>query len=129
MTTGERCGAKRGRPDHPAARWPAGTGEGGATRGAPLGEVIVELLPVGGRGTESFVSLPATDEGPGGQTLTEDRQTLARPTAAPRERDGWIAADAGATSGAAARRWVTVAPADAAKPRVRIGEMVRGVTF
>lgn len=118
-----------------------------------LGEVIVELLPVGGRGSESSISLPVTDEERGGQTLAEDRQTLARLTASPRERGGQIAAnsfsDLGrrrrspvlswfdngsgryfAQQGAArdGRRWVTVAPADAATLRVRIGEMVRHVT-
>jgi hypothetical protein len=117
-----------------------------------LGEVIVELLPVGGRGTESSISLPVTDER-GGQALAEDRQALARLTASPRERGGQIAAnsfsDLGrrrrspvlswfdngtgryfAQQGAArdGRRWVTVAPADAATLRVRIGEMVRHVT-
>jgi hypothetical protein len=118
-----------------------------------LGEVIVELLPDAGRGTESSISLPVTDEERGGQTLAEDRQTLARLTAAPRERGGQIAANSFSDLGRRrrspvlswfdngtgryfaqqraardGRRWVTVAPADAATLRVRIGEMVRNVT-
>lgn len=94
-----------------------------------------------------------TDDGQGGQTLAGDRQTLARLTASPRERGGQIAANSFSGLGRRRRspvlswfdngtgryfaqratagdggRWVTVAPADAATLRAKVGEMVCHIT-
>lgn len=115
-----------------------------------LEAVIVEMLPAAGRGTETSLSLPA---GELGGAHSQDRQALARLSAAPRDRGGQIAANSvsdvrgrrrspvlswfdsgggryfaqerGARDG---RRWVTIAPADSPTLRNRIGELVREVT-
>jgi EspG family len=112
-----------------------------------LTDVVVDLLPAGRRGTETSFSLPVDEVG-----HAEDRQALARLTASPRERGGQLAANgfsqltgrrrssvlswfdngsgryfAQHRDGRDGRRWVTIAPADGASLKSRVGEMVASV--
>lgn len=122
--------------------------------GDGLVSAIVGLLPPGRRGTEPSISLPANELAtvggpPGGRASDlETRTALAKLTAMPNQRGGQIAANS-RTEMRGRRRsqvlswfdnpsgryltqsrndWVTIAPADAATLRHRIGEMVASVS-
>jgi hypothetical protein len=120
-----------------------------------LVSAVVGMLPPARRGTETSISVPegelATVGGrvPAGRASdVETRKALARLTALPNERGGQIAANS-RTDVRGRRRspvlswfdnetgryltqsrdgWVTIAPADAANLRHRIGEMVTLIT-
>ena len=119
-----------------------------------LVSTVVGMLPPAPRGTETSISLPANElaavGGRGAQRASdvETRKAYARLTAMPNRRGGQIGANS--RSDVRGRRrapvlswfdnasgryltqsrndWVTIAPADAAALRHRIGEMVRDVT-
>jgi hypothetical protein len=119
-----------------------------------LVSAIVGMLPPAGRGTEPSISLPArelaTVGGRAGDRASdvETRKALAKLTALPNRRAGqiavnsrtemrgrrrspvlsWFDNDTGRYLTQSRAEWVTVAPADAAALRHRIGEMVRDVT-
>jgi hypothetical protein len=119
-----------------------------------LASAIVELLPAARRGTQQSITLPAEELAnlragrPAGPT-TVDRQVLARLSAQPKLRAGQLAANAGkrmggrirspvlswfdtlsgryltyAKRGADGREWITIAPADAATLRHRLGVLL-----
>jgi hypothetical protein len=118
-----------------------------------LVSAIVGTLPPARRGTEPSISLPANELGgaKGGGARASDQETrkaLAKLAALPNQRGGQIAVNS-RTEMRGRRRspvlswfdngtgryltqsraeWVTIAPADAATLRHRIGEMVRDVT-
>jgi hypothetical protein len=119
-----------------------------------LVSAIVGMLPPVRRGTEPSISLPAKEVaavgGRGGDRASdlETRKAYAKLTAMPNQRGGQIGANS-RTEMRGRRRsavlswfdnetgryltqsrndWVTIAPADAATLRHRIGEMVREVT-
>ncbi|HEX6358966.1 ESX secretion-associated protein EspG [Actinophytocola sp.] len=119
-----------------------------------LVSAIVGMLPPARRGAETSISLPAKElaavGGRGGARASdlETRKAYATLTAMPNQRGGQIAANS-RTDMRGRRRstvlswfdnesgryltqsrndWVTIAPADAATLRHRIGEMVREVT-
>jgi len=119
-----------------------------------LVSAIVGMLPPAPRGTENSISLPANElatvGGRGGQRASdvETRKAYAKLTAMPNKRGGQIAANSRSEMRGRRRSpvlswfdnasgryltqsrndWVTIAPADAATLRHRIGEMVRDVT-
>jgi hypothetical protein len=117
-----------------------------------LVSAIVGLLPAARRGTENSISMPANELAPVGgherASASDTRTALARLTAMPNRRGGqiavnsrtdmrgrrrspvlsWFDNDTGRYLTQSARDWVTIAPADAAALRHRIGEMVSGVT-
>lgn len=119
-----------------------------------LVSAIVSMLPPVRRGTETSISLPAKElaavGGRGGDRASdiETRKAYAKLTAMPNQRGGQIAAnsrtdmrgrrrsavlswfdnESGRYLTQARNDWVTIAPADAATLRHRIGEMVREVT-
>ena len=119
-----------------------------------LVSTIVGMLPPAPRGTEASISLPAdelaTVGGRGTQRASdvETRKAYAKLTALPNKRGGQIAVNSrsevrgrrrspvlswfdnqtGRYLTQARNDWVTIAPADAATLRHRIGEMVRDVT-
>lgn len=118
-----------------------------------LVSTIVSMLPPAKRGTEISISLPAKElAAVGGRgdraSDVETRKALARLTALPRHRGGqiavnsrtemrgrrrspvlsWFDNDTGRYLTQSRADWVTIAPADAAALRHRIGEMVRDVT-
>lgn len=119
-----------------------------------LVSAVVGMLPPARRGVENSISLPANElaavGAPANQRASdlETRKAYARLTALPNQRGGQIAANS-RTDMRGRRRsavlswfdnetgryltqsrndWVTIAPADAATLRHRIGEMVREVT-
>lgn len=119
-----------------------------------LVSAIVGMLPPARRGAETSISLPANElaaVGAGTNQRTSDletRKAYARLTALPNQRGGQIAVNS-RTEMRGRRRspvlswfdnetgryltqtrndWATIAPADAATLRHRIGEMVRDVT-
>lgn len=119
-----------------------------------LVSAIVGMLPPARRGVETSISLPANElaavGAPAKQRASdlETRKAYARLTALPNQRGGQIGANS-RTDMRGRRRsavlswfdnetgryltqsrndWVTIAPADAATLRHRIGEMVREVT-
>lgn len=121
-----------------------------------LVSAIVGMLPPARRGTETSISMPAAElaavggRGAGGEraSAADTRKALARLTALPNQRGGQIAVNS-RTDMRGRRRspvlswfdnetgryltqsrndWVTIAPADAAALRHRIGEMVTSVT-
>lgn len=121
-----------------------------------LVSAIVGLLPAARRGTETSISMPANElatvggRGGGGQRASdqETRKALTRLTAMPNLRGGQIAVNSRSDMRGRRRSpvlswfdnqtgryltqsradWVTIAPADAAALRHRIGEMVSSVT-
>lgn len=120
-----------------------------------LVSAIVGMVPPARRGSETSISLPANELAPvGGRgdaqraSDQETRKALAKLTAMPNRRGGQIAAnsrtdmrgrrrstvlswfdnDTGRYLTQSRSDWVTIAPADAATLRHRIGEMVREVT-
>jgi hypothetical protein len=117
-----------------------------------LVSAIVGLLPAARRGTENSISMPASELATvGGQqraSASDTRTALARLTALPNQRGGqiavnsrtdmrgrrrsavlsWFDNETGRYLTQSARDWVTIAPADAAALRHRIGEMVSAVT-
>lgn len=121
-----------------------------------LVSTIVGLLPAARRGTEPSISLPANElaavggRGGGGERASdaETRKALAKLTAMPNQRGGQIAVNSrnemrgrrrspvlswfdnpsGRYLTQSRSDWVTIAPADAAALRHRIGEMVSLVT-
>jgi hypothetical protein len=117
-----------------------------------LVSTIVGLLPAARRGTETSISMPADELATvGGQvraSASDTRKALARLTALPNQRGGqiavnsrtdmrgrrrspvlsWFDNETGRYLTQTARDWVTIAPADAAALRHRIGEMVSAVT-
>jgi len=119
-----------------------------------LVSTIVGMLPPAPRGTETSISLPANElatvGGRGAERASdvETRKALAKLTVMPNRRGGQIGVNS-RTDMRGRRRapvlswfdnatgryltqsrndWVTIAPADAATLRHRIGEMVRDVT-
>lgn len=118
-----------------------------------LVSAIVGMLPPARRGTETSISMPSTElatiGAKGGRASDlETRKALAKLTAMPNQRGGQIAANS-RTDMRGRRRsevlswfdnesgryltqsrndWVTIAPADAATLRHRLGEMVSSVT-
>ncbi len=121
-----------------------------------LVSAIVGMLPPARRGSEISISLPSNElamagarNAPAGRVSDQEtRKALARLTAMPNQRGGQIAANS-RTDMRGRRRspvlswfdnetgryltqtkndWVTIAPADAATLRHRIGEMVASVT-
>ncbi|MFI7675180.1 ESX secretion-associated protein EspG [Actinophytocola sp. NPDC049390] len=121
-----------------------------------LVSAIVGMLPPARRGTEISISLPSNElavagarNAPAGRTSDQEtRKALAKLNAMPNQRGGQIAANS-RTDMRGRRRspvlswfdnesgryltqtkndWVTIAPADAATLRHRIGEMVASVT-
>jgi hypothetical protein len=119
-----------------------------------LVSAIVGMLPPARRGAETSISLPAKElaavggQGPGRASDAETRKALTRLTAMPRPRGGQIGANSRSDMRGRRRSpvlswfdnesgryltqsradWVTIAPADAATLRHRIGEMVAAVT-
>jgi EspG family len=117
-----------------------------------LVSAIVGLLPGARRGTETSVSVPADEleKGPAGERAStqETRKALARLTARANLRGGqlgvnsrsdtrgrrrspvlaWFDNDTGRYLSQTRAGWVTVAPADTATLRHRIGELVTEVT-
>jgi len=119
-----------------------------------LVSAIVGMLPPARRGAETSISLRANELAPVGARTSErasdaeTRKALAKLTALPNQRGGQIAANtrsemrgrrrstvlswfdnqSGRYLTQARNDWVTIAPADAATLRHRIGEMVREVT-
>jgi hypothetical protein len=120
--------------------------------GDGLVSAIVGLLPGARRGTETSVSLPADQLAAGGAAErasdVETRKALARITALQNLRGGqiavnsrndmrgrrrspvlsWFDNESGRYLTQSRDGWVTVAPADAAALRKRIGEMVTSMT-
>ncbi|MBB4907214.1 ESX secretion-associated protein EspG [Actinophytocola algeriensis] len=119
-----------------------------------LVSAIVSMLPPARRGSETSISLPSNELATAGARAggrssdQETRKALAKLTAMPNQRGGQIAANS-RTDMRGRRRsqvlswfdnesgryltqtkndWVTIAPADAATLRHRIGEMVASVT-
>jgi ESX secretion-associated protein EspG len=123
-----------------------------------LASSVVELLPPAKRGTEQSVTLPREDLAeldkgrPAGRTET-DRQVLRRLSDQPKLRAGqlavnarrrmggrsrspvlsWFDAESGryltyAKRGSDGHEWVTIAPADAATLRHRLGELLGSLT-
>jgi hypothetical protein len=121
-----------------------------------LVSAVVGMLPAARRGTETSISMPANElatvggRGGGGQRASdqETRKALTRLTAMPNLRGGQIAVNSRSDMRGRRRSpvlswfdnqtgryltqsradWVTIAPADAAALRHRIGEMVSSVT-
>lgn len=119
-----------------------------------LVSAIVGMLPPARRGSETSISMPAHEMasvgGRGAQRASdhETRKALARLTGMPNQRGGqiavnsrtemrgrrrsavlsWFDNDSGRYLTQSRSDWVTIAPADAATLRHRIGEMVREVT-
>jgi ESX secretion-associated protein EspG len=118
-----------------------------------LVSTIVGMLPPAPRGTATSISLPANElAAVGGRTQrasdVETRKAYAKLTALPNTRGGqigvnsrsemrgrrrspvlsWFDNQTGRYLTQARNDWVTIAPADAATLRHRIGEMVRDVT-
>lgn len=120
-----------------------------------LVSAIVGMLPAASRGAEQSISVPAEElalvpAGGGGQRTSdqETRKALARLTAMPNRRGGqiavnsrtdvrgrrrspvlsWFDNDSGRYLTQTRDGWTTVAPADAATMRHRLGELVAGVT-
>ncbi|MGB3443027.1 MAG: ESX secretion-associated protein EspG [Actinophytocola sp.] len=121
-----------------------------------LVSTIVGMLPPARRGTETSISLPANELAAVGAKTgaavrasdQETRKALAKLTAMPNRRGGQIAAnsrndmrgrrrsqvlswfdnESGRYLTQSRNDWVTIAPADAATLRHRIGEMVSSVT-
>jgi hypothetical protein len=116
-----------------------------------LVSAVVSMLPPVSRGTEISISLPAKEMAGGRGDRASDVETrtaLAKLTALPRLRGGqiavnsrtdmrgrrrspvlsWFDNDTGRYLTQSRADWVTIAPADAAALRHRIGEMVRDVT-
>jgi len=121
-----------------------------------LVSAIVGMLPPARRGTETSISLPANElaavggrgGGAGRASDQETRKALAKLTGMPNKRGGqigvnsrtemrgrrrsavlsWFDNDGGRYLTQSRSDWVTIAPADAATLRHRIGEMVRDVT-
>lgn len=118
-----------------------------------LVSAIVSMLPPAPRGTETSISMPVAElsgpAGVGGRTSdVETRKAYARLTAMPNVRAGQIAVNSRSEMRGRRRSpvlswfdngsgryltqsktdWVTIAPADAATLRHRIGEMVTAVT-
>jgi hypothetical protein len=114
---------------------------------------IVSMLPPARRGTETSISLPANElaGAAGGGARASDQETrkaLAKLTAMPNQRGGQIAVNSrndmrgrrrspvlswfdnasGRYLTQTRAEWVTIAPADAATLRHRMGEMMRDVT-
>ncbi len=120
-----------------------------------LVSAIVGMLPPARRGSETSISLPANElatvggrAGGGRASDQETRKALAKLTAMPNQRGGQIAANSRSDMRGRRRSqvlswfdnqsgryltqtkndWVTIAPADAATLRHRIGEMLTSVT-
>ena len=122
-----------------------------------LVSTIVGMLPPARRGAETSISLPANElatvgargaRAGGRDSDVESRKALAKLTALPNQRGGQIAVNSRSDMRGRRRSpvlswfdnetgryltqsrndWVTIAPADAATLRHRIGEMVRDVT-
>ena len=119
-----------------------------------LVSAIVGMLPPARRGTENSISLPVAElatvgANPGSRASDQEtRKALAKLTAMPNQRGGQIAANSRSDMRGRRRSevlswfdnesgryltqsrndWVTIAPADAAALRHRIGEMVSSVT-
>jgi hypothetical protein len=119
-----------------------------------LVSAIVGMLPPARRGSETSISLPSNELATvggraGGRTSDQEtRKALAKLTAMPNQRGGQIAANSRSEMRGRRRSqvlswfdnesgryltqskndWVTIAPADAATLRHRIGEMVASVT-
>lgn len=121
-----------------------------------LVSAIVGMLPPARRGSETSISLPANElatvggKAPAGGRASdqETRKALAKLTSMPNQRGGQIAANSRSDMRGRRRSevlswfdnesgryltqsrndWVTIAPADAATLRHRIGEMVSSVT-
>lgn len=131
-----------------------------------LSSAIVSLLPPAPRGTEKSITVPLQQlvgdsgadflqrrvpDADGRLSADEDRKTLARLQAQPRQRGGQIGANARgrlsgkvrlpvlswfdtesgryltqASRGGDGRDWITIAPADAASLRHRLNEMLSG---
>lgn len=113
---------------------------------------VVGMLPPAPRGSENSISLPSNElaavGGKGRASGRETRGALARLAAMPNRRGGQIAAnsrtdmrgrrrsevlswfdnDSGRYLTQSRNDWVTIAPADAATLRHRLGEMVSSVT-
>ena len=120
-----------------------------------LVSAVVGMLPPARRGSETSISLPANElatvggrAGGGRASDQETRKALAKLTAMPNQRGGQIAANSRSDMRGRRRSqvlswfdnesgryltqtkndWVTIAPADAATLRHRIGEMLTSVT-
>ena len=121
-----------------------------------LVSAIVGMLPPARRGSETSISLPSNElavagarNAPAGRASDQEtRKALAKLTAMPNQRGGQIAANSRSDMRGRRRSpvlswfdnesgryltqtkndWVTIAPADAATLRHRIGEMVASVT-
>jgi hypothetical protein len=119
-----------------------------------LVSAIVGMMPPARRGSETSISLPANElatvggRAGGRASDQETRKALAKLTAMPNQRGGQIAANSRSEMRGRRRSqvlswfdnesgryltqtkndWVTIAPADAATLRHRIGEMVASVT-
>lgn len=123
----------------------------GASRGSEKSITVPLAELVGGTGADFVQRRPPA--GAGRVSVEEDRKALARLQAQPRLRGGQIGANARnrvgsktrspvlswfdtesgryltqATRGHDGRDWITIAPADAATLRHRLGEMLTGVT-
>lgn len=121
-----------------------------------LVSAIVGMLPPARRGSETSISMPAAELAAVGGRGTpqrasdhETRKALAKLTGMPNQRGGqigvnsrtemrgrrrstvlsWFDNESGRYLTQSRSDWVTIAPADAATLRHRIGEMVREVTF
>jgi hypothetical protein len=119
-----------------------------------LVSTIVGMLPPARRGSETSISLPAAElasvggRAPQRASDQETRKALAKLTGMPNQRGGqigvnsrtemrgrrrssvlsWFDNESGRYLTQSRSDWVTIAPADAATLRHRIGEMVREVT-
>lgn len=119
-----------------------------------LVSAIVGMLPPARRGSETSISLPSNElatvggRAAGRASDEETRKALAKLTAMPNQRGGQIAANSRSEMRGRRRSqvlswfdnesgryltqtkndWVTIAPADAATLRHRVGEMVASVT-